>query len=488
MNTTTIILKLDNWLYNLPGLPCGESNKSNPQPLIAPNYVRLVCVEADSVLAEPALLEEIDRLFACNVGEYINLPQLVVVGDQSSDKSSVLEGLTKLKSPRNTGLCTRNPRSMMLAVVPANVDIATQEIIEIARELDPDGIRTLRILTKPDVVDEGAEEKIIDLNLGQKDLQDPSKDRDIVEGVFRHSPPWNRLSKDSYGIEALRARLQTLLASNVRREFPSDFLCELRLATLVANRNALFSDQCNRAVASPARYAHVQIDHLDADDFESEEGANLSSAGRSTAAAILRTSYMTAFQSKIRRHKALSLGLRKSIGGLVDSKLRLDQNILSFLLDGLSDKYRQALPTTNFLLRIERDGTPMTQNHYLNSNLQKCRQERIISEAKKSSVSVDFDNNPSEECVRLSDLTQIHHVNNMEQTVQDIHDILKSYYKVARKRFVDNMCMQAADFYLVTGPEAPMRLFSPAWVYDLSPEQLDDIVGEEASVRRKRKQ
>ncbi|GLA56072.1 hypothetical protein AnigIFM63604_004249 [Aspergillus niger] len=182
-------------------------------------------IEVDSVLAEPALLEEIDRLFACNVGEYINLPQLVVVGDQSSGKSSVLEGLTKLKSPRNTGdnLPTfssdvfrleiigphedhlsvidvpyifktttpgltsksdialvrdmvlnymRNPRSMMLAVVPANVDIATQEIIEIARELDPDGIRTLRILTKPDLVDEGAEEKIIDLVEGTQDSEE----------------------------------------------------------------------------------------------------------------------------------------------------------------------------------------------------------------------------------------------------------------------------------------------------------------------------
>jgi GTPase SAR1 family protein len=58
-------------------------------------------------LADPALLEKIDKLFACNVGEHINLPQLVVVGDQSSGKSSVLEGLTKLKFPRNSGLCTR---------------------------------------------------------------------------------------------------------------------------------------------------------------------------------------------------------------------------------------------------------------------------------------------------------------------------------------------------------------------------------------------
>lgn len=65
----------------------------------------------------------------------------------------------------------------------------------------------------------------------------------------------------------------------------------------------------------------------------------------------------------------------------------------------------------------------------------------------------------------------------LEETVQDIHNILKSYYKVARKRFIDNMCMQAADYYLVTGPAAPMKLFSPSWVYNLSREQLDQIAG-----------
>lgn len=32
-------------------------------------------------LADPVLLEKIDKLFACNIGDYIDLPQLVVVGD-----------------------------------------------------------------------------------------------------------------------------------------------------------------------------------------------------------------------------------------------------------------------------------------------------------------------------------------------------------------------------------------------------------------------
>lgn len=58
-------------------------------------------------LADPAMLEKIDKLFACNVGNYIDLPQIVVVGDQSSGKSSGLGGLTGIDFARDSGLCTR---------------------------------------------------------------------------------------------------------------------------------------------------------------------------------------------------------------------------------------------------------------------------------------------------------------------------------------------------------------------------------------------
>lgn len=58
-------------------------------------------------IIDPVFLDKIDRLFACKVGDYVALPQLVVVGDQSSGKSSVLEGLTELPFPRDSGLCTR---------------------------------------------------------------------------------------------------------------------------------------------------------------------------------------------------------------------------------------------------------------------------------------------------------------------------------------------------------------------------------------------
>ncbi|OCT93745.1 MX dynamin-like GTPase 1 L homeolog isoform X1 [Xenopus laevis] len=48
-----------------------------------------------------------------------------------------------------------------LVVVPSNVDIATTEALEMAREVDPNGERTLGILTKPDLVDRGAESDVV---------------------------------------------------------------------------------------------------------------------------------------------------------------------------------------------------------------------------------------------------------------------------------------------------------------------------------------
>ena len=79
-----------------------------------------------------------------------------------------------------------------------------------------------------------------------------------------------------------------------------------------------------------------------------------------------------------------------------------------------------------------------------------------------------------------------HSMSNTQHTVCEIHDILKAYYKVARKRFVDNVIMQAADFMLVTGPNNPLKILCPQFVSSLSDEQLEEIAGEDVGVRRRR--
>ena len=97
----------------------------------------------------------------------------------------------------------QNPRSAMLAVIPANVDIGTQEILDMAEQCDPRGERTLGVLTKPDLVDEGAEVVIMDIiegrshslnlgwcivrNSGQQQLKATTAERHAREVVL-HEP------------------------------------------------------------------------------------------------------------------------------------------------------------------------------------------------------------------------------------------------------------------------------------------------------------
>lgn len=60
-------------------------------------------------------LDVIDRLRSMDINkEGIELPTIVVVGDQSSGKSSVLESLAGIKLPRGDGICTRVPLVMRL--------------------------------------------------------------------------------------------------------------------------------------------------------------------------------------------------------------------------------------------------------------------------------------------------------------------------------------------------------------------------------------
>jgi hypothetical protein len=90
--------------------------------------------------------------------------------------------------------------------------------------------------------------------------------------------------------------------------------------------------------------------------------------------------------------------------------------------------------------------------------------------------------------IRLEDMIQNHPMSSVGHVVQDLHDILFSYYEVVRQRFVDGVCMQTADHYLVNGVETPLTLFSPNFVSSLNTEQLELIAGKEQGTRRKRAQ
>ena len=308
-------------------------------------------------------LEQIARLRARGIGDHVDLPQLVVCGDQSAGKSSILEGITGLPFPRQDGVCTKfpteiilqhsegeriiqatilpaasrlkqakeklqsyshrmesfdelpqaiaaagslmglrgfegvaegpafaqdvlriqvngpvglhltivdlpglisvaneeqseddvqivqkmvdsylaNSRTIILAVVQASNDIANQGIIQKSRRFDLAGERTVGIITKPDLINRGTEERIArlaknrdttKLRLGFFLVRNPTpselrnaltlKQRRAIEDQYFQSSPWKEqaLTADRVGVASLQRFLQELLDQHIERELP----------------------------------------------------------------------------------------------------------------------------------------------------------------------------------------------------------------------------------------------------------------------------
>lgn len=311
-------------------------------------------------------LSLISNLRSRGVGDHIDLPQLIVSGDQSTGKSSVLEGITGVPFPRQDGLCTRyateitmehtdeadaeteitasiihsdnrdeaskqelrtfmrrlygfqelpavietagelmglkgygtvqsgpafgrdvlrikvrgttalnltivdlpgiiqvpndeqddndvdtvhalvdsyisNPRTIILAVVQAGNDISNQSIIKKSKKFDKDGERTIGVITKPDLINDGTQSRIAALsrnedstklklgffmvkNPSPKEMQDGISmlEREQKEITYFSSPLWKDpgIDRTRIGVASLRRFLQDLLSRHTEREMP----------------------------------------------------------------------------------------------------------------------------------------------------------------------------------------------------------------------------------------------------------------------------
>ena len=82
-------------------------------------------------------LNQINSVRATGVGDYISLPQLVVCGDQSAGKSSVLEGITGIPFPRQDGVCTKFATEIILRHDP-HKSLITATVIPHGLRSEPD--------------------------------------------------------------------------------------------------------------------------------------------------------------------------------------------------------------------------------------------------------------------------------------------------------------------------------------------------------------
>ncbi|KAF8248453.1 hypothetical protein K440DRAFT_583381 [Wilcoxina mikolae CBS 423.85] len=296
-----------------------------------------------------------DKLRSYGVSEFVSLPQIVVCGDQSAGKSSVLEAITEIRFPSKDNLCTtfateiilrrsletkvsvriipsasgtepsqekkdklaafhhsmksfddlpeliekaklamdlntgatfsrdvlsieisgptqphltvvdlpglihvapgrptdvqlvsdlvasymNNPRTIILAVVSAKNDYQNQIVLQRAKAVDPEGRRTLGVITKPDSLSVGSESEAafirlaknedISFGLGWHVLRNRCfeerdtnfEERNRAEERFFQTGVWMDIARSSVGIGTLRSRLSRLLYDHIKGELPT---------------------------------------------------------------------------------------------------------------------------------------------------------------------------------------------------------------------------------------------------------------------------
>lgn len=339
----------------------GSKTNALPQMSTSPTLEKLQTDEQRRVL------DTVSQVRKCGLESVLSLPQIVVCGDQSAGKSSVLEALTEIPFPRDDNLCTRfateiclrrdpmnsltvrvipdgdrpqkkqeeirsysetitnfadlprimdnakkvmgigeggrafakdtlsieicgpqrpqltlvdipgliqtstkgvplsdvamvgqitnhyikQPRTICLAVISATNDAANQPILQRVRSFDPQGDRTLGVITKPDRLSagSGSERKFLELarnedvffKLGWHVIKNRKfeerncsmENRNHSEQSFFSTSRFNTLPKANVGIDALRVRLSHLLFEHVKNELPrlqKELECALQAA------------------------------------------------------------------------------------------------------------------------------------------------------------------------------------------------------------------------------------------------------------------
>lgn len=124
------------------------------------------------------------------------------------------------------------------------------------------------------------------------------------------------------------------------------------------------------------------------------------------------------------------------------------------------------------MLNDERGGILQTVNHYYAETLTAIRDERVRARLQGLGLG-----DTTYGSVNLTQVMQRIHLSNEDQAVNDIHDILKAYYKVALKRFADNVVIQIVERHIL-GRDGPVRVLCSDMVNDLDDAELLDIAGE----------
>lgn len=160
----------------------------------------------------------------------VDLPGLtkVPVGDQPKDiERQIREMLMKYIA---------KPNAIILSVNAANTDLANSDGLKLAREVDPEGARTIGVMTKVDLMDEGTD--VVDIlagrviplkfgyvpviNRGQRDIEAKKTIRQALadENAWFENHPSYKTNSQYCGTPFLAKKLNSILLHHIKRTLP----------------------------------------------------------------------------------------------------------------------------------------------------------------------------------------------------------------------------------------------------------------------------
>lgn len=211
-----------------------------PKASIDKEGLGAVTDEAKRAMADPTgafeFYDDILRVELTGPGQphltMVDLPGLFRQGNrnQSDTDISIVFDMVKMYMAR--------PRSIILTVVSAKYEYVLQEVTLMAKRADPDGLRTMGLITKPDTLDVGSDSEDYfvrlarnqeeELRLGWHTLKNrkfeergaTSAERDTIEREFFSQGLWESIDPAHRGVEALRVRLSAVLRDQIVAQLP----------------------------------------------------------------------------------------------------------------------------------------------------------------------------------------------------------------------------------------------------------------------------
>ncbi|KAL4791635.1 Dynamin family protein [Aspergillus venezuelensis] len=405
-------------------------------------------------------------------------------------------------------------RTIIFAVVPASSDA---------------GHQTMKIITKPDLINIGTESRVACLakNLGSTRLN---------LGFFLvKNPSPAKLEKGITAVERhkLRTFLQDLLDTHIERELPKvrEDLVDLGTEQSSPNQIRVYltrvSSDFHNLVKARVEGAYTGRDapffHVDCDNISVRLHAAIHRHNENFAAymrqqgekrkvvleeqlesiqadkgqLLLTENQIMSWVQKTRgqelpgNHNYILLNkFHHHMDAIVSLVSQFIHSALAFVVK--DSKVRQSL-TQGIKVSLDNKAChPITYNHYYTDNVQKARLDRSKKDLKVSmdnAIREDWNgrfhvSNSQVEISRLLSALQDRVIVNMtERACRDARTDLAAYYKVAMKSFVNNICRQVIKRHiLATLP----NVFSPVTVSTYTNEDLLRLAAESRQTRNRR--